>query len=200
MATLRAHCPWDAAQTHESLAPYAVEEAYEVAEAAETGDRDALRSELGDLLLQVLFHAQVASEHPQAPFDAHDVAEMLAAKMRRRHPHVFDAAHQVRNAADVEASWNDIKKQEAGPDAGVLDGIPTALPALARAQKYVRRLRREGIDDAALHQAHPDEEDAGIGPELMATVLRAEDTGNDAEAALRQHLRHIAGNVTDETS
>lgn len=187
-------CPWDAEQTHRSLAPYAVEEAFELAEAAESDDRDALRGELGDLLLQVLFHARVAEEHPSDPFDLDDVAQVLLDKLVRRHPHVFAEAGDVRSAADVEAAWHEIKKRErTGED--VLTGIPLALPALARAQKVARRLRREGMTEATLlgEGAAPpaDGEEAALGRELMAAVLRAEAAGLDAEAALRAHLRRL---------
>ncbi|WP_454084563.1 MazG family protein [Georgenia sp. Marseille-Q6866] len=187
-------CPWDAEQTHRSLAPYAVEEAFELAEAAESDDRDALRGELGDLLLQVLFHARVAEEHPNDPFDLDDVAQVLLDKLVRRHPHVFAEADDVSSAADVEAAWHEIKKRErTGED--VLAGIPLALPALARAQKVTRRLRREGTADDALlgGESSPAvvDEDAALGRELMGLVLRAEDAGVDAEAALRAHLRTL---------
>lgn len=187
-------CPWDAEQTHRSLAPYAVEEAFELAEAAESDDREALRGELGDLLLQVLFHARVAEEHPSDPFDLDDVAQVLLDKLVRRHPHVFAQADDVRSAADVEAAWHEIKKRErTGED--VLAGIPLALPALARAQKVSRRLRREGATRDALlgpDAAPPaDGEEAALGRELMDVVLRAEDAGVDAEAALRAHLRRL---------
>ena len=187
-------CPWDAEQTHRSLAPYAVEEAFELAEAAESDDREALRGELGDLLFQVLFHARVAEEHPRDPFDLDDVAQVLLDKLVRRHPHVFAQADDVRSAADVEAAWHEIKKRErTGED--VLAGIPLALPALARAQKVTRRLRREGATQDALlgpDAAPPaDGEEAALGRELMGLVLRAEDAGLDAEAALRAHLRHL---------
>jgi len=184
-------CPWDAEQTHRSLAPYAIEEAYELAEAAESDDRAALRGEIGDLLLQVVFHARVAQEHPDEPFDLADVAQELLDKLHRRHPHVFaDAA--VSSAAEVETAWHEIKKQEReGQD--VLTGIPVALPALARAQKVARRLRREGSQDAELlGPANPvADPEAALGRELMALVLRADAAGVDAEAALRAHLRGL---------
>lgn len=185
-------CPWDAEQTHRSLAPYAVEEAFELAEAAESDDRDALRGELGDLLLQVLFHARVAEEHPSDPFDLDDVAQVLLDKLVRRHPHVFAEADGVRSAADVEAAWHEIKKGErTGED--VLAGIPLALPALARAQKVARRLGREGVGEGALlgGATAPADVDQALGRELMALVLRAEAAGVDAEASLRAHLRRL---------
>lgn len=185
-------CPWDAEQTHRSLAPYAIEEAYELAEAAEGEDRAALLGELGDLLLQVIFHARVAEEHPTAPFTLDDVARVLHDKLVRRHPHVFGEAPDVRSAADVEHAWHEIKKRErTGED--VLAGIPAALPALARAQKVARRLRREGGTDESLliTDAHGTAAEAAVGRELMALVLRAEAAGTDAEAALRAHLRTL---------
>src|SRR5690606_37484830 len=119
-------CPWDAEQTHESLGRYALEEAYEVAEAAERGDRAALREELGDLLLQVVFHARIATEHPSDPFDLEDVVAGITAKLRRRHPHVFADA-QVRDAEHVAERWEKIKAEEKDR-ASVLDGIPVGLP------------------------------------------------------------------------
>lgn len=120
-------CPWDAEQTHESLAPYAVEEAFELAEAIEGGDRDELADELGDVLLQVAFHARVAQEHPDAPFDIDDVAGRIVAKLRRRHPHVFADVHAP-SAADVEANWEAIKAAEKPERTGPLDGVPAGLP------------------------------------------------------------------------
>ncbi len=217
-------CPWDAEQTHHSLAPYAIEEAYELAEAAEADDRAELRAELGDLLLQVVFHARVAEEHPTDPFDLDDVARVLLDKLVRRHPHVFGDGN-ADSAAQVELAWHEIKKRERG-EADVLAGIPLALPALARAQKVARRLRREGLGEDALlarpdgapatndprppdHGGAADEvrsvvdpggpgaadtepaDEAALGRELMALVLRAEAAGLDAEAALRGHLRRV---------
>ncbi|WP_413451176.1 MazG family protein [Georgenia phoenicis] len=183
-------CPWDAEQTHRSLAPYAVEEAFELAEAAESDDREALRGELGDLLLQVVFHARVAEEHPTDPFDLDDVAQVLLDKLVRRHPHVFAQADGVRSAADVEVAWHEIKKVERNGE-DVLAGIPLALPALARAQKVARRLRREGVEEDTLLGAPPSGQEAALGRELMSLVLRADAAGVDAEAALRAHLREL---------
>lgn len=149
MDTLRSEggCPWDREQTHASLAPYAVEEAHEVAEAAESGDREELIEELGDLLLQVLFHARVGAEGSLGrPFDLEDVAATLVAKLRRRHPHVF-ARSEARTSAEVTARWDVIKAQEKQRES-VLDGIPAGLPALARTQKMLSRAERAGIDIA----------------------------------------------------
>lgn len=193
-------CPWDAEQTHASLAPYAVEEAHEVAEAAESGDLIALREELGDLLLQVVFQARVAQEHDTHAFDVHDVVAELVAKLRRRHPHVFADAAGVRSPGDVEAVWQQVKAVEK-PTSDVLDGIPAAMPALARGQKVVRRLRRAGLTDVlsagAASSTAPEADGHGSGAaesfaeELLALVIRAEDAGVDAEAALRGRLRRL---------
>lgn len=196
-------CPWDAEQSHRSLARYAVEEAYELAEAAESDDRAGLRGELGDVLLQVLFHARIAEEHPLEPFDLSDVAQELHDKLVRRHPHVFAGTEGVTSPEQVEEAWDQIKHRERA-GASVLTGIPLALPALARAQKVARRLRRAGVSDAELLAPAPAVEPAAPAPavepaapaaalaaELMALVLRAEALGVDAEAALRGHVRRL---------
>jgi len=176
-------CPWDAEQTHASLVPYLVEEAFEAAEAIETGDRAAVREELGDVLLQVVFHARVGEEHPSDPFDVDDVAEGIVRKLVNRHPHVFAPdAGAGHTAASVEASWEQHKAAEKGR-AHVLDGVPLALPALARADKVVGRLDRAGI---LAPQAGE-----GIGTELLALVRRARAAGVDPEAALREQVREL---------
>ncbi|MCV2396360.1 MazG family protein [Actinotalea sp. M2MS4P-6] len=178
-------CPWDAEQTPASLVQYAVEEVYEVAEAVETGDRELLLEELGDLLLQVVFQARVAQEHPTEPFDLEDVAAGIAAKLRRRHPHVF-AGVEVRDADEVHRRWEQIKAAEKVDRTSVLDGVPLALPALQRAQKVVGRARRAGLP-LPPHGEVLDE--AGLGSALLALVAAAQEAGLDAEAALRSTLR-----------
>uniref|UniRef100_UPI0020286ED7 MazG family protein n=1 Tax=Actinotalea sp. C106 TaxID=2908644 RepID=UPI0020286ED7 len=145
-------CPWDAEQTHASLVPYAIEEVHEVVEAIESGDRADLREELGDLLLQVVFHARVAQEHPAEPFGIAEVAAGITAKLRRRHPHVFEVEEPGRGGSgeapvgseDQHARWERIKKTEKNR-ASVLDGIPAGLPALARAQKVLGRADLAGL-------------------------------------------------------
>lgn len=184
-------CPWDAEQTHASLIAYAVEEVFEVAEAIETDDRAGLREELGDLLLQVVFHARVAQEHPTEPFDLDDVAAGIAAKLRRRHPHVFGDA-RVRDAEHVHQRWEQIKAQEKSRDS-VLDGVPVALPALARAQKVVGRVRRAGLPLEL--PAGPVDAADGLGRELLDLVLRAQALGVDAEGALRGVVRDLEAGV-----
>ena len=186
-------CPWDAEQTHRSLAPYLLEEAYEAYQALEDDDSEGLRDELGDVLLQVLFHARVAAEDP-AGWDIDDVAAGLVAKLVRRHPHVF-ADTQVAGSADVEANWDAIKAQEK-PSRTVADGIPSVLPALALATKLQSRGARAKIwsppkDPAALVRAAADDaaadpSEAAVAELLLAAVTLARAHGIDPEAALRR--------------
>lgn len=193
-------CPWDAEQTHESLLPYAVEEVFEVVEAVEDGDRSALREELGDLLLQVVFHARVAQEHPTEPFGIDDVAAGIAAKLRARHPHVFGDV-VVSGAAEVHRNWEAIKKAEKARTSA-LDGIPRGMPALARAEKVAGRARRAGLPVAEVATAVVGDAPAvgtsagtadadALGRRLLALALEAQAAGIDAEAALRAAVRDL---------
>lgn len=140
-------CPWDLEQDFASIAPYTIEEAYEVADAIERGDMDELKDELGDLLLQVVFHAQMAKE--EGRFDFSDVVRAICEKMTRRHPHVFGDEEQ-RNAGAVKGRWEEIKAEEKAAKgataASILDDVPLALPALARAIKLQNRAARVGFD------------------------------------------------------
>src|SRR5438067_1952943 len=139
-------CPWDREQNFATIAPYTIEEAYEVADAIERGDMAALKDELGDLLFQVVFHARMAEELGRFAFD--DVAQAIADKMERRHPHVFDDVEIASIAAQNEA-WETHKaaeRQASGGAASVLDGVALALPALLRAAKISRRAARIGFD------------------------------------------------------
>ncbi|MET0432800.1 MAG: MazG family protein [Cellulomonas sp.] len=178
-------CPWDAEQTHASLVPYVLEEAYEVAEAVEGGDRAHLREELGDLLLQVVFHARIAQEDPAEPFDVDDVAADLVAKLVRRHPHVFGSA-EVADADGVNRQWDAIKREEKQRES-VLDGVPLAMGALARAQKVASRAERSGLAAVAPAPAPGGPEAAGdLGARLLALVQEARAAGLDAEGELRR--------------
>ena len=149
MARLRAPngCPWDRQQSFASIAPFTIEEAYEVADAAERGDMQHLKDELGDLLFQVVFHAEMAREANQFDFD--EVAGAICDKLLRRHPHVFGASGAL-TPAEQSAAWEEIKAQERGAAAGSppshLDGVPQALPALMRAFKLSKRAARVGFD------------------------------------------------------
>jgi XTP/dITP diphosphohydrolase len=171
-------CPWDAAQTHQSLARYLLEETYEVLEAIETGDPALLREELGDLLLQVLFHARLAEELPPGQqFSIDDVAADLVAKLIRRHPHVF-ADGDATDPATVNERWESAKAVEKGRTSAV-DGVPLAQPALALSAKLIARAERVGI------AVEPDSGDE-IGERLFAVVRDAVDAGVDPEGALRR--------------
>src|SRR5579875_863161 len=172
-------CPWDAEQTHASLARYLLEETYEVLEAIETGDRDLLREELGDLLLQVLFHARLAEEEPE-PYSIEDVAGDLVAKLIRRHPHVFEPGGAV-DADTVNERWEQQKIAEKGRTSAV-DGVPLAQPALALAGKLVSRANRAGL---SVEPGSGDE----IGERLFAVVRDAVAAGVDPETALRRTTR-----------
>jgi len=172
-------CPWDAEQTHRSLAPYLLEEAYETLEAIETGDVPALREELGDLLLQVLFHARLAEE-AEPGFDIDDVAGDLVAKLTRRHPHVF-ADVNADTAEQVAANWDEIKRAEKRRES-VTDGVPLGQPALALAAKLVSRSARAGLPV-------PPPAGDGIGERLLAVVADAVAAGIDPELALRETAR-----------
>lgn len=177
-------CPWDAEQTHRSLARYLLEETYETLEAIETGDDVLLREELGDLLLQVLFHARLAEENPAGQcWSIDDVAADLVAKLRRRHPHVF-ADVTVTGADEVNANWERIKQAEKGRTS-VLDGVPMGQPALALAAKLIGRARRAGVGVEL-----PAGDD--VGARLFALVAEAATDGIDAESALRDHARRYA--------
>ena len=181
-------CPWDSEQTHESLAPHAIEEAYELAEAIEGGTREDLREELGDVLLQVVFHARVAQEHPTDPFGIDDVAATLTEKLVARHPHVFGDV-SVSGVDEVHANWERIKSESKNRDS-ILDGIPTALPALQRAQKVLSRAGHAGINYRA-------EAGVGVGATLLDIVVRAEAEGIDAEGALRDAVRSLEAAVRE---
>jgi len=197
-------CPWDLEQDFRSIAPYTLEEAYEVADAIERGDLDDLKDELGDLLLQVVFHAQMARE--QGAFDFADVVEAICDKLVRRHPHVFGGTSVESAEAQTEA-WERLKAGEkaARGRQGVLDDVPVGLPATTRAAKLGRRAARVGFDwpdatgprrkvdeelaelDAAVAGAEdPEAIEAEFGDLLFAMVNYARHLGIDPEAALRR--------------
>ncbi|WP_435736824.1 MazG family protein [Cellulosimicrobium sp. PMB13] len=191
-------CPWDREQTHESLVHYLLEEAHELAEAIETGDHAGMREELGDLLLQVLFHARIAHEEPD-PFTVDDVADDLVAKLVRRHPHVFGAGTDAAATTDLHAQWDAIKKAEK-QRSSVLDGISHTQGALARAQKVLTRARRGGLGEtltSALAGPVPGPTaHERLGRELLALVVQADAAGVDAEAALRAELRRVESAIS----
>lgn len=201
-------CPWDAEQTHASLTPYLIEEAHEAAEVLDELDtatgsaREHAIDELGDVLLQVLFHARVGAEHEQEPFDVDDVAAGLVAKLVRRHPHVFDGV-QVEGAADVARNWEQVKADERAASGASarehpLDGIPTGMPPLARAAKVASRLGGAGQGERLAEQVGALEADGDAGAPLLRAVLELRERGVDPDAALRHTLRAVESAARDE--
>ena len=208
MDRLRVECPWDARQTHASLAPHLLEEPYEALEALESGDEQAFCEELGDTLLQVVFHARIAAEREDGTaFTVDDVVDGIVAKLVRRHPHVF-ADVTVSGAEDVKRNWDEIKREEkralalrrgdaadgaAAPSA--LDGVPFGQPALALAAQLQRRAARAGVPeelarlDGDSGRAESAESGEDIGRELFRLVAKAREAGLDPEMELREAAR-----------
>jgi XTP/dITP diphosphohydrolase len=180
MDRIRLECPWSSQQTHKGLAKYGIEEAYELVEAIEDGDRDELREELGDVLLQVVFHSRIAEEDPETPFSIDDVAGGIVAKLIHRHPHVF-GDETATTPEEVKEHWLRTKAIEKRRES-VTDGIPLGQPGLALASKLASRVRTAGLDV-------PLPTGEGIGYELLALAARAEAQGVDPEAALRVAAR-----------
>lgn len=201
MRAVRERCVWSQQITHRDLVPYLIEESHEVIDAVETGDRAELREELGDLLWQVLFHAAIAAQDPDDPFDIDDVAEALTEKMVRRHPHVF--GDEVANTPEeVLVHWNAAKAAEKRTRTSVLDGVPRGMPPLALAQKVLGRAARVGAGadvalaahDAAEIGAAPESEEE-LGDLLLTLTATARANGWDAERALRERLRTLEDEV-----
>ena len=187
-------CPWDLEQSFASIAKHTLEEAYEVEDAIRSGDMDALRDELGDLLLQVVFHARMAEEAAHFDFDA--VAHAISDKLVRRHPGIYSDA-EIATVEQQLASWEQIKEREReakraatgakSAKLAALEEVPLGLPALTRAAKLLRRAEREGLGDLARESAGdtPALDEAALGDALLALVARAQSAGLDAEDALR---------------
>lgn len=193
MRRVRERCPWSQRITHRDLVPYLVEESHELIDAVEAGSRGELREELGDLLWQVLFHAAIAAQDADEPFDIDDVARGLTEKMVRRHPHVFGDAVAT-TPEEVLVHWNAAKAAEKRERRSVLDGVPAGMPALALAQKLLGRARAVEVDVPTEATAEPASE-AELGDALLALVARARASGWDAERALRERLRVLTDEV-----
>jgi XTP/dITP diphosphohydrolase len=214
MDRLRVDCPWDARQTHASLAPHLLEEPYEALEALESGDEQAFCEELGDVLLQVVFHARIAAERGDGTgYTIDDVADGIVDKLVRRHPHVFGDV-TVSGADEVKRNWDAIKREEkkaraerqAGAGAerdapSVLDGVPFGQPALALAAQLQRRAARAGVPDELARldgdsaAGEPTGRGGDIGRELFRIVARSREAGRDPEMELRAAARHYLDRV-----
>ena len=188
-------CPWDAEQTHESLLKYLLEESYEFVDAVHSNDRVHMREELGDVLLQVYFHARIAEEDPVDPFSIEDVAQAIADKLIRRHPHVFTGV-EVQNSTEVLQNWEDIKREEKGRTSA-LDGIAMAQPALPLIEKLLYRASKYGVDvetPTAIDITGTASESA-VGQALLTVIAWANANGVDAESALRKEAMVLSQQI-----
>ncbi len=193
MSRLRQACPWDAQQTHRSLVQYLIEETAETVEAIESDDQDHLREELGDLLLQVVFHAEIAAEG-EPGFALEDVARGIADKLVARHPYVFATAEVP---SDLHYTWEQRKAVEKGRTS-VLQGIPEQLSALARAHKIISRARSRRVElDLPDEPVTADSEPDQVGAELLGLVARAQAQGIDPDQALRDAVRQLEQRVRE---
>lgn len=192
MSEVLDRCVWSQRETHDSLVPYLIEETYELVEAIESGTREDLLEELGDVLWQVVFHSEIARRTPAEGFDVQDVAANVRAKMVRRHPHVF-GGETAETPEDVVRLWTAAKKAEKRDRTSVLDGIPRSLPALALADKTLGRAASVGVQTDAGGPGFADEDE--LGALLLGIVAQARAQGLDAERALRARLRALAAEV-----
>lgn len=183
-------CPWDAAQTHDSLRQYLVEEAYELLDAIETGDRSALREELGDVLLQVLFHARLAAEDPHDPFDIDDVARELVDKLVSRHPQVFGDGDAIHTPEHQQQRWEELKQVQKGRES-VLDGVALGQPATALAGKLGQRTARAGVPFDLLPAGND------TAQQLFRMAAAARRSGIDPEGELRSVAKEFDSRVRE---
>ena len=187
-------CPWDAEQTHESLVKYLLEESYEFIDTVDAKDREGMREELGDVLLQVYFHSRIAEDHPTDPFSIEDVARSIADKLIRRHPHVFEGI-EVSGTDEIIDNWEEIKAKEKGRTSA-LDGVALAQPALPLVEKLLYRaekykvpvtLKKYASDQPATNES--------VGEALASIIAWARDNEIDPENALRLYGRQIAEQI-----
>jgi tetrapyrrole methylase family protein/MazG family protein len=214
MHILRAECPWDRKQTHESLRPYLLEEAYEVLQALDSGDHEALREELGDLMLQVVFHAEVAAERED--FTIEEVLHTICEKLVRRHPHVFAAA-EAETPDEVVQHWEKAKRAEREKKSA-LDGVPRELPGLLRASRTLSKIRQTGVDpfiardalsdlrvwterlESAIEREDRETIEGAVGMLCMAACEVASDAHVNPEDALRGRIQRLAAAFRREES
>lgn len=184
-------CPWDAEQTHESLLKYLLEESYEFVDSVDVKDRNAMREELGDVLLQVYFHARIAEEHSLDPFTIEDIAKGIADKLIRRHPHVF-GDQKVSGVSEVVENWEQLKAREKARNSAI-DGVALSQPALPLVTKLIYRAEKIGINLDLPATNSKNEMD--IVDDLIAAINAAVKNGIDPEDALRMRARAIADEI-----
>ena len=183
-------CPWDAEQTHESLIKYLLEESYEFIDAIETDDREGMREELGDVLLQVYFHSGIAQDHPTDPFSIEDVARGIADKLISRHPHVFENL-EVSGTEEIIENWEAIKAREKGRTSAI-DGIAMSQPALPLVSKILYRADKYNVEvEIPAFDTTEAATDASVGEALASVIAWAHTNGIDPESALRAQARKM---------
>jgi len=199
MDTLRSPggCPWDGEQTHESLVKYLLEESYEFVDALESGDRIGMREELGDILLQVYFHARIAQENIEDPFTIEDIAQSITEKLIRRHPHVFGDT-KVSGSNEVLENWEKIKAAEKGRTSA-LDGIAMAQPSLPLVEKLIYRAQKNGLKLSLPSTSHLEGEatNDSVGKALLEVITWATHNGIDVEGALRSQAHQIISRIKE---
>jgi XTP/dITP diphosphohydrolase len=192
-------CPWDAEQTHESLVKYLLEESYEFIDSVDAKDREGMREELGDVLLQVYFHSRIAQDHPTDPFSIEDVARAIADKLIRRHPHVFEGL-QVSGTEEIIDNWEEIKAKEKGRTSA-LDGVALAQPALPLVEKLLYRAEKYKVHVQLIkYQSDKPATEESVGEALASIIAWARDNEIDPENALRLYGRQIAEQIRDAES
>ena len=187
-------CAWDAEQTHESLIKYLLEESYEFIDAIESKDRNGMREELGDVLLQVYFHSRIAQDHPTEPFSIEDVAKAIADKLISRHPHVF-ADVKVSGTDEIIENWEEIKAREKGRTSAI-DGIAMSQPALALVSKIIYRAEKFNTPlDLTAYSATERATEESVGQALTSVISWAYANGIDPESALRAKAREMVAQI-----
>jgi len=187
-------CPWDAEQTHESLIKYLLEESYEFIDSVDAKDREGMREELGDVLLQVYFHSRMAQDHPTDPFSIEDVARGIADKLIRRHPHIFEDL-QVSGTEEIIDNWEEIKAKEKGRTSA-LDGVALAQPALPLVEKLLYRAEKYRVNvELTKYQSDKPATVESVGEALASIIAWARENEIDPENALRLYGRQIAEQI-----
>ena len=187
-------CPWDAEQTHQSLIKYLLEESYEFIDAIETEDREGMREELGDVLLQVYFHSRMAQDHPTDPFSIEDVARGIADKLISRHPHVFENL-EVSGTEEIIDNWEAIKAKEKGRTSAI-DGIAMSQPALPLVSKILYRAEKYEVDlELPKYASDEQASENSVGQALAAVIGWAHANGIDPENALRAQARKMIAEI-----